>query len=271
MARNRYPFGSLTLIALAFTCSPTQAQFSDSFDGAGNETYPGVNGFGSFNWVNALNFGFATQQGQSAFLSNYTGLPIAHIGMIKPFTTIMQNTTYRVSFSCSRYSSTSTLGIADYDTLYIGSRHGTMVWDTVPTPVNDYEWVRWSGLYTPAPQDIGQPFSFGFSITLNSGISFALDGPMTITDVATGIAQELIALDELVITPDPGGAGMQVRAERPMADVEVFDARGARVVAAPALSGTSWHFGTAGLPSSLYIVRVRMTDGTLWTGKVMLH
>lgn len=267
MARDRYPRIPFLLI-LAFAGATSTAQINDAFDGAGNETYSGVNGFTSGNWVNAINYGFSTQQGQNAFLSNYTGFPIANIGMIKPFSTLMENTTYRVSFYCSRYSSTLTLGIDDYDTLYIGSRHGTMVWDTVPTPVDDYEWVRWSGLYTPAPADIGQPFQFGFSLTLNSGTSFALDGPMMVTDLSTGIAQVLDAPDELLLIPDPSGAAVNVRSSSLMSAVEVFDARGARVADSAALNSTTWSFAATGLASTLFVVRVRLANGTVLTRRV---
>lgn len=270
MARNQYSFRSWTLIALSFTFHAADAQMDGAFDGVGDETYTGVNGFGPFNWVNAINFGFTQQQGANAFLSNYTGLPIPDIGMIKPFTTLMENTTYRVSFHCSRYSSTYTLGLSDYDTLYIGSRYGTMVWDTVPTPQTDFDWVRWSGLYTPAPEDIGQPFRFGFSLTLNNLTSFALDGPIYATDVATGLTERLDAPDELIIAADPGGARIDVRTTRPMAEVEVFDARGARVASASSVGSMTWSVATTGHAASLYVVRVRLMDGALRTARVMM-
>lgn len=264
----RAKFFLLTLL----TCgsSTTRAQVIDAtFDGAGDETYTGTNGFGSFNWVNAINFGFPSQQGGTAFLSNYTGFPIVDIGMIKPFNATMQNTTYRVSFYCSRYSSTLTLGIDDYDTLYIGSRHGTMVWDTVPTPANDYQWVRWSGVYTPAPEDIGEPFNFGFSLTLNSGTSFALDGPINATDLSTGITHTLDAPEVLVLAPGPGGVGMEVRASAPMADVDVFDGRGVRVAGAAGLHSTRWTSGIPMLAPGCYVVRARMADGSVRTRRAM--
>lgn len=257
-----------------FTCGSliTRAQVIDAtFDGAGDETYTGVNGFGSFNWVNAINFGFPSQQGANAFLSNHTGFPLANIGMVKPFTTLMANTTYRVSFYCSRYSSTLTLGIDDYDTLYIGSRHGTMVWDTVPTPVNEYQWVRWSGLYTPAPVDIGEPFAFGFSLTLNSGTSFALDGPITATDLSTGITHTLDAPEDFLVSPTTDASRIEVRCSRPLRTIELFDARGARLAAQVAGNGTQWSIASAGLAMDLYIVRALLEDGSSRTARVLLH
>lgn len=271
MPLHLYPSKSLLLAAFLLTLPGARAQvINDAFDGAGNETYTGVNGFGAFNWVNAVNFGFSSQQGADAFLSNLTGNPIPDIGMIKTFGTLMENTTYRVSFYCSRYSSVNTLGIADYDTLYIGSRYGTMVWDTVPTPAVDFEWLRWSGVYTPAAVDIGQPFHFGFSLTLNNATSFALDGPVTATGISTGITHILDAPEDLVIVPEPGGQSMVVRASRDIAHVELFDARGALLAIPTAGHGMQWRIGTAAAGSSLYVVRVLMADGSQHTRRVML-
>lgn len=257
------------LVQLPFV---TSAQvITDVFDGAGNETYTGVNGFGPFNWVNATNFGFTSQQGSNAFLSNYTGLPIPNIGMVKPFTTTMDATTYRVGFNCSRYSSQNTLAFGNYDTLYIGSPNGTMVWDTVPTPTVDYQWVRWSGLYTPAPSDIGEPFKFGFSVTLTSGTSFALDGPVTATDISTGITTTLDTEEPLVLFADPASQTIVLRATGPLAAMELFDAHGHRVLARPLGNSTVAHVPCAGLSAGLYVVRVHCTDGTLRTARVVLQ
>lgn len=222
----------------------TAQVITDAFDGVGNETYTGVNGFGPFNWVNAINFNFPTQQGSNAFLSNYTGFPIPNIGMVKLFATTMDATTYRVAFYCSRYSSTNTLAYSDYDTLYIGSPDGTMVWDTVPTPAVDYEWVRWSGLYTPAPSDIGEPFKFGFSVTINSGTSFALDGPVTATDISTGITTQLDNEEQLMAFADLASQTIVLRAAEPMAAMELFDAQGHRVLARSLGNSTVAHAST---------------------------
>ena len=204
MKKNNTLATTVLLTALLHHPAVSMAQvITDVFDGVGNETYTGVNGFGPFNWVDATNFGFASQQGSSAFLSNLTGPSIPDIGMVKPFATTMDASTYRVAFYCSRYSSPNTLAYSDYDTLYIGSPLGTMVWDTIPTPTVDYQWVRWSGLYTPAPGDIGQPFKFGFSVTVNNGTSFALDGPVTATDISTGITTRLDTEAQLLAFTDP--------------------------------------------------------------------
>lgn len=244
---------------------------TDVFDGVGNETYTGVNGFGPFNWVNAINFNFPTQQGSSAFLSNYTGFPIPNIGMVKPFATTMDATTYRVAFYCSRYSSTNTLAYSDYDTLYIGSPDGTMVWDTVPTPVVDYEWVRWSGLYTPAPSDIGEPFKFGFSVTISSGTSFALDGPVTATDISTGITTQLDDQAELLVTADPASRALVLSAGAPMATLELFDTKGHRVLVQSLGNSTVARIACAEMSNGLYIARVSSVDGIVRTARVVLE
>lgn len=250
---------------------PLAQVITDVFDGVGNETYTGFNGFGPFNWVNATNFGFASQQGSSAFLSNYTGLPIPNIGMVKPYTTTMDATTYRVAFYCSRYSSPNTLAYADYDTLYIGSPLGTMVWDTVPTPTVDYQWVRWSGLYTPALGDIGQPFKFGFSVTLNNGTSFALDGPVTATDISTGITTRLDLDEQLMAFADPTSQTIVLRAAEPLAAMELFDAHGHQVLSRSLGNSTVAHVSCSGMSTGLYVVRVQSADGTQRTARIVLQ
>lgn len=263
---------TVLLTALMHQPAVSSAQvITDVFDGVGNETYTGTNGFGPFNWVNATNFGFASQQGSNAFLSNYTGLPIPNIGMVKPFTSTMDATTYRVAFHCSRYSSPNTLAFTDYDTLYIGSPNGTMVWDTVPTPSVDYQWVRWSGLYTPAPSDIGEPFKFGFSVTITSGTSFALDGPVTATDISTGITTTLDTEDPLVVFADPASKTVVLRAGEPLAAMELFDAQGHLVLARPLGKSTVAHVTYEGMSAGLFVVRVLSADGTLRAARVVLQ
>lgn len=266
----RYPVALCASLLWASAFLPRlQAQvIADVFDGVGNETYPGVNGFGGFNWVNALNFGFSSQQGSNAFLSNYTGPPLANIGMIKPFSAVMANTTYRVAFYCSRYSSINTLSLASYDTLYIGSRHGTMVWDTFPTPLADYDWVRWSGLYTPAPQDIGQPFKFGFSLTLYTQTSFALDGPVTAMDVNTGITERLDAPSGLLAAFDPNGSCVRVQCDGPMTELDLYDASGALLRRERVPHRPSALIDTGALPGGMYVLRAWLVDGSVRTTRL---
>ncbi|MFZ1688221.1 MAG: hypothetical protein WAU70_12400 [Flavobacteriales bacterium] len=272
MTNNRAT--SLSFLFLTGFCSlpsPTSAQvFTDVLDGAGNEVYTGVNGFGAFNWVSALNFGFSTQHGSNAFLSNLTGQPIPDIGMVKPFSTTMGATTYRVAFYCSRYSSPNTLAYSDYDTLYIGSPAGTMVWDTVPTPITDFQWVRWSGLYTPAPADIGQPFKFGFSITLNNGTSFALDGPVTATDISTGIITRLDAPDILTAFMDPARSSLVVRSADPMETMELVDVHGRTTARTQVAAATSVTTDISALSAGLYVVRAYTLNGHMLCGRVVL-
>lgn len=263
--RRYHPLAAFAAV-LALCAMPIEALRSqvitDVFDGAGNETYTGTNGFGPFNWVNALNFGFASQQGSNAFLSNYTGPPISNIGMRKPFSAVMANTTYRVAFYCSRYSSVNTLSLSSYDTLYIGSSRGTMVWDTVPTPAADYEWVRWSGLYTPATEDIGEPFMFGFSLTLPNLTSFALDGPVTATDVATGITERLDEPMPIGARWDPTGAWLVVSCAVPLSRVELYDTRGLLLYAQSVRSGTTATVAASRIAAGMLLVRAQLEDGS---------
>lgn len=272
---KRYCTLAAYAVGLALCTSPIEALraqvITDVFDGAGNETYTGANGFGPFNWVNAISFGFTTQQGSNAFLSNYTGLPIPSIGMRKPFSAIMGNTTYRVAFYCSRYSSLNTLSLSSYDTLYIGSPHGTMVWDTVPTPATDYEWVRWSGLYTPAAEDMGEPFVFGFSLTLPNATSFALDGPVTATDVATGITERLDAPMPFTVRWDPTLGSVVVSCADPLSKVELYDARGSLLHAQTIRTGTTATVAASRVSPGVLLVRAQLEDGSWRTARAMVN
>lgn len=241
---------------------------NDVFDEVGNETYKG--GFGAFNWVDATSFGFATNHaGSEAFLSNYTGLPIPNIGFVKPLNGTIANTSYRVSFYCSRYSSIGTPALADYDTLYIGTPTGSMVWDTVPTPVFDTAWVRWSGIFTPAPGDIGQPFAFGCSLPqLISGTSLAFDGPFYAQDINTGIVQRLDAPAVLTITQS--GDQVQVQwSSAAVIELSVFDGTGRNVQVGVARTDATATLDMRAAAPGAYVVHARTIEGRSLTGRFM--
>lgn len=242
---------------------------NDVFDEVGDETYKG--GFGSFNWVDASSFGFtANNAGVEAFLSNYTGFPLPDIGFVKPLNGIIANTTYRVSFYCSRYSSANTPAFTDYDTLYIGTPNGTMQWDTVPTPVDDTVWVRWSGTFTPAPGDIGQPFAFGCSLPqLISGTSLAYDGPFHAIDISTGIVQLLDAPRPLTMVRS--GNRVQVNGVcGPVKALRLFDAVGHELAVRSEPSGTGVVLDMSGQAPGSYALLVEC-DGQALTGRFLLR
>jgi hypothetical protein len=95
---------------------------------------------------------------------------------------VIENKVYEVSF----YIAANDLGqgllaldLADFDSLAIGGANGTMEWFSSPKPIPGDEWFKWTGLYTPSPADIGDPFQFRMVVDIHARHSLALDGPIT--------------------------------------------------------------------------------------------
>jgi len=226
----------------------------------GDETYTG--GFGSANWVDAANYGFANHDGAEAFLSNYTGPTLSNLGMMKPLGGVIGNTIYRVSFYYSRYSSVNAVPYASYNYLYIGSPNGTMFWDTIPTPSLSGEWVKWSGTFTPDAADIGQPFTFGFSLNLISGSSLAIDGPLQVQDLATSTHEAAMEPALRVIAPI-GSDHITVIASLFMKQLIVLDATGRAVEVSKGRTANGWEFDTSDLPAGSYFLIAMDPDGRM--------
>lgn len=258
---------SFTFVLLSITLfvfSPAYAQLlSDPLEELGDETYFG---FGAGNWADANDFGFSNHAGNEAFLSNYTGTPLNDLGMIKPLNAIIGSGSYRVSFYYSRYSSIDPVPYSEYDSLYIGSPNGSMIWDTVPTPATTGVWLRWSGVFTPAPQDIGEPFRFGFTLDLASGTSLAIDGPLEIVDLATSMAEPDMANGPLQVFSDLQRRSVTVRGSQPFKELLIIDAMG-RVLHAPSQVITNGReIDASMLPSGHYSIVVSGSDGAIGKG-----
>lgn len=221
-----HPIVALTII-VSFSSTAGAQILSDPLEEIGNETYSG--GFGSFNWVDATSFGFANHAGPEAFLSNYSGTPLVDIGMTKPLDATIEEGSYRVSFYYSRYSSVNAVPYSDYDQLYIGSENGTMTWDTVPTPLVSGEWVKWSGTFTPAAMDIGEPFVFGLSLTLNSNTSLAIDGPLEIVHLGNTAIDEGPGPDHVQVIGPIDGERILLNGNTPIDELWLFDAIGRKL------------------------------------------
>ncbi len=240
-------FGVLLLFA-----TPASGQvIDDPFESVGDETYVTFNP--ANNWTVASDFGFAGHAGPTAFLSAYGGTDTLEVGIVKPLGGSMQNATYDVSFHIAKYWATG-LAYSDLDQLYIGSPDGISVWDSVPTPTVDGEWLRWSGTFTPALTDIGQPFHFGFSLTYYPGHSFALDGPVQVFDLSTGISP---------ITPQPvpelfyipGMRQVSIRSSRHVTDPIVFDTQGRCLQLRSERRSDGWTLDSSSLPNGHYAVQ----------------
>ena len=248
---------------LSLTGTPLCGQvLADPLEEVGDETYTG---FSTGNWVDAANFGFANHAGPEAFLSNYTGPTLVNIGMEKPLSATIGNSSYRVSFYYSRYSSVNTVPFASYHYLYIGSPDGTMVWDTVPTPTATGEWVKWSGTFTPAPGDIGQPFRLGFSLDLATQTSLAMDGPLEIWDLTTTVP-EITSVNDLQVLCVLGSDQVRVRCQQPVIQAAVYDALGRHLRVDAKSIADGCELDVSHLPPGHYSVEGFGTDGLIGKG-----
>jgi hypothetical protein len=258
------------LSALLAAAPASMAQLiNDPLEPLGDESYqPG--GFGAFNWVDAATQGFPNHQGQTAFLTAYSGTPIEDIGMTKPLGGAMSSTNYRVSFYMAKYYA-SGIPFAEFSELYIGSANGTSVWDSVPTPTVDGEWLRWSGTFTPDASDIGSPFSFGFTLTLLSQRSMAIDGPLTVEDLSTGNVQTFDPHDDHQPRIAQNAHGISITGAVPLRSVRVIDAQGREHETQCALTSGSATISTEGLSRGFYLIRWEGTDGSLMAHRFAVH
>lgn len=74
---------------------------------------------------------------------------------------------------------------------------GTMQWQSTPTPVQDAEWVQWSGTYTPSLSDVGTPFLFHAVWNERGMTAIAIDGLMIAQPVPEPSPCALLALAAL--------------------------------------------------------------------------
>jgi hypothetical protein len=238
-------------LLLTYTMPTLGQVIDDPFESVGDETYVEFNP--ANNWTVASDFGFTNHAGPTAFLSAYGGVDTLEVGIVKPLGGSMQNTTYDVSFYFGKYWAEG-LAFSDLDQLYIGSPDGISVWDSVPTPTVDGEWLKWSGTFTPAITDIGQPFNFGFSLMYYPGHSFAIDGPVQVFDLSTAIAPTTSQqAPELIYTP--GVRQVTIRSSQHVAAPIVFDAQGRcmRVISEQQPSGLT--VDTSPLPTGHYALQ----------------
>jgi hypothetical protein len=238
---------------------------NDVLDESGNETYSG--GFSSGNWVNATDYGFSSNHaGNEAFLSAYSGPPLPSIGMEKPIGGVIANTTYRVSFYVSMYAN-QPIPYSEFWSLYVGSENGTSVWDTVPTPSQSYVWLRWSGTFTPDAGDIGQPFVFGFDMQLLNNRSIAIDGPLTVEDLATGVVEHFDIEQPLQVWFEPGSSFVTVNSTEPLNEVMIVDAQGRYVASTRPVANGSIMIAVDHLTAGQYCVRSTSPDGAVQVGR----
>lgn len=92
---------------------------------------------------------------------------------------VIADTPYRVFLNVAWYNTGQDGGVAlsDFDELYVGSANGMMTWVYTPEPIVEDQWYTWEGIFTPAPADIGQPWTFFSTYDLRPHRDIALDLP----------------------------------------------------------------------------------------------
>jgi len=162
------------------------------FDMDGTETYQG--GFSSANWIDGtiIRPSTLTPNAGSLFFAvgNSTPDDLPGLGFTKNLGGTIQNTSYTISMEVAYYGSgISPVLFSDFSTLQIGGSAGTYQWTSTPMPSKADTWTQWTGIYTPAPADIGNNFVFDAVMDARSETSLAIDGPVVATP-----------------TPEPGSA-----------------------------------------------------------------
>ena len=74
-----------------------------------------------------------------------------------------------------------------------------MSWTSTPPPVPGAGWVQWRGVYTPSAADVGTPFRFRMTVTIDPRHSLAIDGPMTAAAVPEPACAGLAAIAALAV------------------------------------------------------------------------
>ena len=163
------------------TAGRSEAAIMHPFDrDVGANTYQ--NGFSdAANWTTTID-GLTPRAGDNFFgtaLASPGNYP--DVGMTKDLGGLIENTPYEASFYIAKYYGESFTGVqfADFSELRIGGPDGSVEWLETPAPTVRNQWVQWVGRYTPAPGDVGRPFSFEFALAeLRLGMSMAIDGPV---------------------------------------------------------------------------------------------
>ncbi|MCY0989686.1 hypothetical protein OV203_21285 [Nannocystis sp. ILAH1] len=140
----------------------------------GMNTY--VGGLSDDNWGTEL----AQPNAGGSFFGSANGNQMgsfAGLGLTKDLGGVVEDTTYEVSFFVTMYvAGFSGIELADFSTLRIGGPGGMVEWTSTPTPTVEDEWVQWTGMYTPAPADLGGPFIFEMVFDLDAQHAVGFDG-----------------------------------------------------------------------------------------------
>ncbi len=118
-------------------------------------------GLNDSNWVSAET-DITRHAGSQAFMSanGNQSTDFEGDGLRKSLGGVVGPNPYAVSFYVATYLSLEGVDLSDFTSLRIGGPSGPMQWTSTPKPMVNGQWLKWSGVYTPLPTDIGRPFMF---------------------------------------------------------------------------------------------------------------
>jgi hypothetical protein len=176
--------------------------FSSTFENSSGPTLDSTFGVGG-NWISGLN-GLLPNSGPQFFETDNGNQ--AHVfeneRYVKQLGGAIENRTYDVAFYIAANKFTNDfqgLQLSDFSTLAIGGAGGSMSWTSAPPPVPGAGWVQWRGVYTPSAADVGTPFRFRMTVTIDPRHSLAIDGPMTAFPVPEPQCAVLAAMGALAV------------------------------------------------------------------------
>jgi hypothetical protein len=194
--------------AIVFICSHGAARalppatFSSTFENNSGPTLDSTFGFGP-NWTSGLN-GLLPNSGGEFFESDNGNQAHDFVDerYVKQLGGVIENTAYNVAFyiAANKFGDDfQGMSLSDFSRLVVGGAGGTMAWIDAPSPVPGEGWVEWRGVYTPSAADVGTPFRFAMTVTIESRHSLAIDGPITAVPVPEPCGAALAAVAALAV------------------------------------------------------------------------
>jgi hypothetical protein len=256
----------LLLFFLAISINSNSQVINDLFDKLnGANIYFDLN---SENWISGSEFDITPNAGIEMFLSangNSTGT-FSNIGIEKTIGGIIENKKYKVSFFISKYSNLYGMDFSDFLEIKIGGQNGIIIWDTMPTPTIDGQWVKWTGRYTPAISDIGAPFIFKAKFDLDALHSIAIDGPIVVDSIplVTEVANVNFDKINFQVYPNPTNnyftIGIDNHKEKSY-NLEILNTIG-QVVLNKEIINSAEQVDLSGQPTGVYFVKLQSVNNT---------
>jgi hypothetical protein len=182
------------------TLALTPSTFSSTFETFSGPTLDSTFGAGP-NWTGGFN-GLLPNSGSQFFETDNGNQTHVFVDerFVKQLGGVIADTPYNVGFYIAANKLANDfqgLQLSDFSKLVVGGAGGLMTWVSAPPPMPGEGWVQWRGVYTPSAADVGTPFRFGMTVTIDPRHSLAIDGPMTATPVPEPQRVVLVAVGAL--------------------------------------------------------------------------